>query len=99
MLATLMDKNATLHRLLQDSPSGDGKWGQLQGAYFLAEGDDAKLAAVFAKIEPKHGKPVFGGKGQDLAPIPNVPLAPDLIKALGKLPEAKVVAEIPTKSK
>ncbi len=71
---------------------GDGKWGQLHGAYFLAEGDDAKLAAMFAKFEPKYGKSIFGGKGKKpLSPIPDEPLAPELIKALDKLPEAKTV--------
>ncbi len=70
---------------------GDGKWGELHGAYFLAEGDDAKLATVFAGFEPKYGKPDFGGKGEDLAPIPSETLAPELIKALEKLPEAKAV--------
>ncbi len=70
---------------------GDGKWGELHGAYFLAEGDDAKLAAVFAQHEPKYGKPEFGGKGKELPPIPSETLATGLIKALGKLPEAKAV--------
>jgi hypothetical protein len=70
---------------------GDGKWGQLHGAYFLAEGDDSKLAAAFAKCEPKYGKPTFGSKGKDLPPIANEPLAPELVKALGTLPEAKAV--------
>ena len=68
---------------------GDGKWGELHGAYYLAEGDDAKLAAVFARLEPEYGKPAVGGKGKHLAPIPSETLAPALIKALGKLPEAK----------
>jgi hypothetical protein len=72
---------------------GDGKWGKLHGAYFLAEGDDTRLAAVFAKFESKYGKPDFGGKDRKLAPIPNEPLAPELIKALSSLPEAKAVKE------
>jgi hypothetical protein len=72
---------------------GDGKWGELHGAYFLAEGNDARLATEFTKLEPQYGKPLFGGKGKDLAPIPDQPLAADLIKALGKLPAAKAVIE------
>jgi hypothetical protein len=70
---------------------GDGKWGELKDAYFLAEGNGTRLAAEFARLEPKYGKPQFGAKGKDLAPIPNQPLPADLIKALGKLPEAKAV--------
>jgi hypothetical protein len=70
---------------------GDGKWGELHGAYFLAEGDDARLKAEFTKLEPKYGKPEFGGKGKELDPIPDRPLAADLIKVLGKLPAAKAV--------
>ncbi len=85
-LGTTVDQMKCLTRAV-----GDGMWGQLHGAYFLAEGDDARLAAVFAKIEPKYGKPEFGGKGKNLAPIPNESLPPQLIKALGKLPEAKAV--------
>jgi hypothetical protein len=80
-LGTGLDKMQCLTRA-----RGDGKWGELHGAYFLAEGDDAKLAAVFAKLEAKYGKPDFGGKGKELAPIPNTPLAPELIKALSVRP-------------
>jgi len=72
---------------------GDGKWGQLHGAYFLAEGDDQKLVAVFTELEAKYGKPQFGHKGHDLAPLPDKPLSPELIKALGHLPEAKPVVD------
>ena len=72
---------------------GDGKWGELHGAYFLAEGDDAKLATVFARLEAKYGKPAFGGKGKALPPIPNEPLTSELIKSLGSLPEAGVAKD------
>ncbi|MGO9112264.1 MAG: DUF3472 domain-containing protein [Thermoguttaceae bacterium] len=85
-LGTSVDKMKCLTRA-----HGDGKWGELHGAYFLAEGDDSKLAAVFAELEPKYGKPDFGRKDKNLAPIPSVPLAPELVKALGSLPEAKAV--------
>jgi hypothetical protein len=71
--------------------AGDGKWGELHGAYFLAEGSEARLKAEFAKLEAKYGKPEFGKKGKELAPIANQPLAAALVKALGKLPEAKAV--------
>jgi hypothetical protein len=85
-LGNSVDKTKCLTRAV-----GDGKWGELHGAYFLAEGNDQKLDEVFAKLQPKYGKPQFGGKGHDLAPLPDKPLSKDLIKALGHLPQAKAV--------
>ena len=35
---------------------GDGKWGQMHDAYFLAEGDPDKLNAAFAGWETDFGK-------------------------------------------
>jgi len=70
---------------------GDGKWGELHEAYFLAEGSDPRLKAEFAKLKDKYGEPQFGGKGKELAPIPKLPLSADLVKALSNLPEAKGV--------
>ena len=67
---------------------GDGKWGQLHGAYFLAEGDPAALSAVFTSLEKQYGKPTFGGKGTNLAPIPDQPLPTALLADLKKLPRA-----------
>ena len=49
---------------------GDGTWGQLHGAYFLAEGNTAALNAVFAGLEKEYGKPVFGAKGKESRPHP-----------------------------
>jgi hypothetical protein len=71
--------------------AGDGLWGQLHDAYFLAEGDTEKLDAVFAELEPKYGKPAFGGKGKELAPISDKPLPPDVSVALANLPRAPAV--------
>ena len=85
-LGTSVNKMKCLTRAV-----GDGKWGELHGAYYLAEGDDPKLAGVFAKLETEYGKPAIGGKGKHLAPIPHETLAPLLVEALGKLPEAKAV--------
>ena len=67
---------------------GDGKWGQLHGAYYLAEGDPAALSAVFTSLEKQYGKPTFGGKGTNLAPIPDQPLPTALLADLKKLPRA-----------
>lgn len=75
---------------------GDGKWGQLHDAYFLAEGDPEKLATVFLELEPKYGKPVFGNAGKKLDPISAQGLSPDLIKSLKNLPRARRVANAAT---
>ncbi len=69
---------------------GDGTWGQLHDAYFLAEGDSAALKGVFAQAKKKFGEPVFGEKGKSLEPISDIPLDKKLIAVLKKLPRAKV---------
>ncbi len=65
---------------------GDGLWGELGDAYFLAEGDQAAIAAVFAGVEAEYGKPVPGEKGKGLAPLPARPLPPALVSLLDNLP-------------
>jgi hypothetical protein len=72
---------------------GDGIWGQLNDTYFLAEGAEKKLEAVFQAQEAKYGKPVFGREGQKLPPISAKPLAAELVKALKTLPRADAVQE------
>lgn len=66
---------------------GDGTWGQLHDAYFLAEGDKAELDAVFSKSEVKYGKPVFGGK-ERLTPISDKSMPTKVVEALKALPRA-----------
>jgi len=68
--------------------NGDGTWGQLHDTFFLAEGDTAKLEAVFTGLAPKYGKPVFGEKGKNLARISNKPMPAAVIAALKNLPRA-----------
>ena len=71
---------------------GDGTWGQLHGAYFLAEGDQAALKDLFARLKKtKYGQPVMGDKVKSLEPIADVPLSKSLIEALKNLPRANVV--------
>ena len=72
---------------------GDGIWGQLYGAYFLAEGDKANLDAVFAQLEKDYGKPVFGDGGKKLDPIPDKPVSVDVVAALKHLPSANAVMD------
>jgi hypothetical protein len=73
---------------------GDGTWGQLHDAYFLAEGDPAALNAVFAAWKKrKYGAPIMGQKGVSLSPISDIPLSKKLIAALKKLPRADEVGK------
>jgi hypothetical protein len=67
---------------------GDGTWGVLHDAYFLAEGDSEKLGAMFSKLEKQYGKPVFSEKGKELEPLSNTPLPDKVISALKHLPQA-----------
>jgi hypothetical protein len=67
---------------------GDGKWGQLHGAYFLAEGDPAALDRVFAGLEKDYSKPTFGARGKQLDPIPDTPVPAEVLNALNNLPRA-----------
>lgn len=69
---------------------GDGTWGQLHDAYFLAEGGK-ELNEQFDKLQGKYGKPVFGRDGKKLAPISDKPLPAELIKELQSLPHADKV--------
>lgn len=46
-------------------------WGQLNGMFFLAEGEKRRLDAVFERLKPKFGSPVIGLKGSQLPPVPD----------------------------
>ncbi len=71
---------------------GDGLWGVLNDSYFLAEGDRAKLDAVFRDQEKTYGKPDFGAKGRDLPPISAKAVPDEVIQALKTLPTAPAVS-------
>lgn len=68
---------------------GDGTWGQLHDAYFLAEGKD--LDALYDKLKMTYGAPVLGQKGKKLDPITNKLLPLALLKELKDLPHAEEV--------
>ena len=72
---------------------GDGTWGQLDDAYFLAEGDKTKLDSVFSELQKEYGKPTFGAKGKELNPLPDKPVPADVIEALKSLPRANQVKD------
>jgi len=85
--------------------TGDGKWGVLNGAFYLAEGDDAALAPIFmstrnSSLDQRSGRPIVGVKGQSLLSAAASPLSPRLIRELEKLAKEAVASEstIPSRS-
>jgi hypothetical protein len=72
---------------------GDGNWGELHDAYFLASGGTNKLGAVFASLESQYGKAVFGEKGTRLNPISDRALSAGLLEELKHLPRTATVKE------
>ena len=70
---------------------GDGTWGQLHDAYFLAQGKD--LDALYDKLKTKYGVPVLGQKDKKLDPISDKPLPAELLKELKDLPCAEKVMD------
>jgi hypothetical protein len=76
---------------------GDGTWGQLHDAYFLAEGGSKELTALYGKLRKRYGKPIFGGEGRQLVPISDKPMRSDVVRALKALLKAdKVQSKPPT---
>jgi hypothetical protein len=73
--------------------AGDGSWGVLHDAYFLASGGTNELGAVFSSLERQYGKPVFGEKGTPLNPISDRALSAGLVEELKHLPHAAAVKE------
>ena len=67
---------------------GDGQWGELHDNYFLAGGGKNELAAVFARLAPEFGQPVYGGKHVSLSPLSDKPLPATVIDELKHLPRA-----------
>jgi hypothetical protein len=70
---------------------GDGIWGQLNDAYFLAEGSQQELRKVFRELESKYGKPVIIPKGRRARPLSIKRVPNDVLAALRKLPRAETV--------
>ena len=73
---------------------GDGTWGELHDAYFLASGGTNELGVVFSNLEPEYGKPAYGGNGIHLNPLTEQSLPNDLIKELKHLPRAATVPDL-----
>jgi hypothetical protein len=71
---------------------GDGTWGQLHDAYFLAEGDGQQLQGVFDGLGKQYGKPAIPEPGRRLEPVVDRPLSAEVVNALNNLPRAARVA-------
>lgn len=74
---------------------GDGVWGTLHDAYFLAVGDRMGLDATFARLTAKYGRADFGGSGKIPPPITAQPVPAETVKALDDLPQAGEVKAKP----
>jgi hypothetical protein len=72
---------------------GDGTWGQLHDAYFMAEGRGKELGTLYRKLRGQYGEPVFGREGRKLDPITDKPLPAQVVKELKALPQARKVRD------
>ena len=67
---------------------GDGTWGQLNDAFFLAEGDQKVLDALFGSLQKQYGKPISGREGESLPPIQCKSVPADVVKEFKTLSRA-----------
>ncbi|HTJ00578.1 MAG TPA: DUF3472 domain-containing protein [Dongiaceae bacterium] len=68
--------------------TGDGTWGRLHDAYFLASGATNALNTVLAGVEAAYGPPEFGRADHPVPPLTARAVAPAIITALQKISEA-----------
>lgn len=87
-LGTSVDKMKCLTQA-----QGDGIWGQLGDAYFLAEGGKKDLDTMFDSVQKQYGPPVFGEKGKKLEPISDKPVPANVVEVIKSLPRASKVKE------
>lgn len=64
---------------------GDGTWGQLGGAYFLADGSRGNLDKAFRRWRKAHGSPRMPTARRPLGPIPDQPLTAATVAELRAL--------------
>lgn len=69
-----------------DKAQGDGIWGKLDDAYFLAEGETNALAALFGRLEKQYGKAMFGKQGKKIAPVSDQHMSAEVVQQLIALP-------------
>jgi hypothetical protein len=70
---------------------GDGIWGLLHDACFLAEGEKTKLDDLFSGLKETYGSPIFGGKGKKLEPLSYKPMPADVAVALKTPPRSEKI--------
>ncbi len=70
--------------------SGDGIWGTMNGSFYLAEGDSALLATIFAANLGAGQERVPGKTGQPLA-VKSMKIDPAIRRALTHLPRSPLV--------
>ena len=70
--------------------SGDGNWGVMNDAFYLAEGDTAALDPVFRRWTTPGQIPIKGEpqRGAPTLTVPSRSIDPAVIKSLQKLPSA-----------
>ncbi len=61
--------------------TGDGPWGTLHDAYYLAEGSSRQLERLFASLKPRYGAP-FPAADRQPPPLRNRSLPSATIKSL-----------------
>jgi hypothetical protein len=70
---------------------GDGTWGRLDDAFFLAEGGSRELDSLFTTLRKQYGEPLFGRQREYLDPLTERPMPAELIGELKALPAADEV--------
>ena len=87
--------NSVEHMKCLTKAGGDGTWGELHDAYFLAEGDPAALNDVFAQWKKKEVRSAHHGQRREraLGPISDIRLPKRVVMALKKLPRANAVVD------
>ena len=65
------------------SAGGDGKWGVLDGSFYLAEGDDSGLRPVFARLFD--GNPLLKGEKNATLTIPASRIPKSIVQELERL--------------
>jgi hypothetical protein len=68
---------------------GDGLWGKLDDAYFLAEGKKEHLEQTFAGMQARYGLPVIFENQQDIEPVSDRPVPPEVVRDLKSLIDAR----------
>jgi hypothetical protein len=68
---------------------GDGTWGRLHDAYFLAEGRGKELEALYLRLRKQYGEPVVARRGVKIEPITEKPIPEKVVQELKALPQAR----------